>query len=669
MTDKATILNPEQRRAVASHKGPLLIIAGAGSGKTRVITQRIIEMLKEGIPQRSILALTFTNKAAREMLDRVTQNAGKRLRRLTISTFHSFGMQVLKKHAELLGWRKNFSIYDSMDQKSFIRECARELSWNFEMLNLNHAVQTFSLIKTGRGKWSDDEVDDSLQPLYTEYQNCLRLYNAMDFDDLIQLPIKLFQQNADILEDYRQRYRYIMVDEFQDTSMQQYRLMKLLADGSRNICVVGDDDQSIYSWRGANFNNLRNFERDYPERTEIKLEQNYRSTGAILDAANHLIKHNRQRKKKRLWTGGEDGKAIELFYPADERSEAQWIANLIRTLKFRDDVRQHDIAVLMRTNKLSRPIEEEFLARNIAYKLSGGTSLFERAEIKDMAAYLRWLSNPDDDVSLLRILKTPPRGIGKRTLEEMNKAAQGQSLYRAMQELIQTADGRLTTRSLAVLEEFSALVHSFRPKFLSGKNLAASLRELLDEIDYRGYLLTEFQHDEKIATFRWKNVEAFTTILEQWEQNPDKTGSSIFDYLNRIALFGREVKGEDGKVNLMTIHSAKGLEFDVVCIAGVEEDIIPHKRSLEENGVYEDTLEEERRLFYVALTRAKRKLYLTSCRQRRILRELVDMNISPFVAEIPPELIEITEPESEVSEEDAENFFTFMKTRFGEGEG
>ncbi len=671
MSDKLQhLLNPEQYEAVSTVNGPLLIIAGAGSGKTRVITYRISEMLRQGVNQSAILALTFTNKAAREMSGRVRELVGRKLPQLTVSTFHSFGVQILKKHISVLGWRENFTIYDNNDQKSLVKECARELKWNLEYLDFNHCLNTFSRIKTGRSRWADPEIDDSLQPLYEEYQSHRKLYNALDFDDLIQLPIEILMNHAAILKEYQKRYRYIMVDEFQDTSTQQYQMMKLLADGSRNICVVGDDDQSIYSWRGANFDNIRNFERDFPELVEIKLEQNYRSTGTILEAANHLIKNNKNRKKKALWTGGEGGKPIELYQPADERSESGFICDMIQTLNLRERIRYHDICVLIRTNALARPIEEELLARNLPYRITGGQSFFERAEIRDMIAYMRAVINPDDDISLLRILNTPRRGIGKKTLEDLTGLADrqpGTSLFGAMKILTLAEDSPLGKRSKADLEEFIELLEEYRPKFLKPGNIADTLRHLIAKIDYWGHLVGEFQGNDKIAKFRMKNVELFSGMIQQWERDPDNLNPSIFTYLNRITLAGKdEEDSEEGKINLMTIHSAKGLEFDVVFIAGVEENIIPHQRSLEENdaGSYEENLEEERRLFYVALTRAKMKLYLTVCQQRKVMRDLMSMNVSRFIEEIPEHLIDIKEPDTEISEEEAHDYFELMKARF-----
>ncbi|MGI9255685.1 MAG: ATP-dependent helicase [Salinispira sp.] len=715
-------LNPEQREAVGAHNGALLIVAGAGSGKTRVITRRIISMLEAGISQSAILALTFTNKAGREMAERVAQAAGRKLPRLTIATFHSFGLRILKRHITRLGWRTTFSIYDSADQKKLIRNCAREINWNPETLNINHAAHIFSTIKSGRRRWEDDGIDITLKPLYEEYQNNLRLYNALDFDDLIRMPIELFTNYPDVLDEYHQQYRYLMIDEFQDTSMQQYELMRLLTEKSRNVCVVGDDDQSIYSWRGANFSNLQNFESDFPERREIKLEQNYRSTASILDAANHLIQNNTKRKKKQLWTERRSGVPIELYRPDDERMEAQWISDFIQTARLREGVSYHDIAVLIRTNHLARPLEEEFMARRIPYQLSGGSSFFERAEIKDIIAYLRCISNPNDDISLLRIINTPRRGIGKRSLEVLRAAADGsiavdvnaaansaaagnnaaagnvsvdgsangvadgaakqQNLYHAMKELVKIGGSphsggspqsggspsitgaALGARAMADLEDFVRLIDTFRPRLLREHNFAGVLRDLLTEVDYWGYVLNEFQNREDIAEFRRKNIEIFISSLERWEQHPDNRESSIFDYLNRITLAGRENESEDGKVNLMTIHAAKGLEFDIVFIAGVEENIIPHKRSLEESGNSEEVLEEERRIFYVALTRAKKKLCLTHCSSRYVLRELIDMNPSPFLEEIPDQFIHFKEPEDEVTEDEAKNYFALMKSRF-----
>ncbi|WP_408020226.1 ATP-dependent helicase [Spirochaeta lutea] len=663
-------LNPEQFTAVTTIEGPVLIIAGAGSGKTRVITYRIAYMLSEGINQSNILALTFTNKAAREMEERVKELTGKKLRQLTVSTFHAFGVQILKKHITRLGYRENFSIYDTGDQISLIKETARELKIPEEKMDYSKILSLFSRIKTRRVTWR--EVDDSFRPLYKEYLSHLRLYNALDFDDLIALPIQLFEEHPDVLEEYRSQYRYIMVDEFQDTSLLQYRFMKLIADGSRNICVVGDDDQSIYSWRGANFENILNFEKDFSELREIKLEQNYRSTGTILDAANSVIANNKNRKIKQLWSGTQGGKPIELYQPVDEKAEAEFICDMIKTLAVKEGIKYHDVGVLIRTNALSRSLEESFLAANIPYKMSGGTSFFQRQEIKDIICYLRTITNPDDDISLLRILNTPRRGIGKKTLEVITTHAieLGSSLYGAMIALLEDAQNPLGTKTRSDIQDFLSLIDEYRPKLLSGKRLADSTRQLIQEIDYWSHLVQEFQKNDKVAKWRMRNIEIFTNSIEDYEKDPDNLNPSIFSYLNRITLSNRDDEDDDqGKVNLMTIHSAKGLEHEIVFLVGVEDNIIPHQRSLTENeeGDFDANMEEERRLFYVAITRAKQKLFMTACQQRRVMRESISCQISPFVQEIPSQLIEIKEPQAlpEFTEEDADSVFSMMQKRFG----
>ncbi|MDR3139421.1 MAG: UvrD-helicase domain-containing protein, partial [Treponema sp.] len=379
-------LNPPQVRAVTTLEGPVLIIAGAGSGKTRVITYRIAHMLEQGIPQSAILALTFTNKAAREMEARVKELTGKKLQNLTVSTFHAFGVRILREEIERLGYRRNFSIYDETDRNQLIKESLRECRISAEGVDLYALGQLFSNIKIGRIRWGEG-ADPAYEGVYQEYQSCLKIFNALDFDDLLVIPIELFEKHPEALEKYRRRYRYLMVDEFQDTSLTQYRLLRLLAD--RNVCVVGDDDQSIYSWRGANYENILLFERDFPGTEEIKLEQNYRSTTTILEAANGVISNNTNRKGKKLWSGNAGGKPIEILYPKNEGEEADFIAAEIHRIMFRERLNYDDFGVLLRTNSLSASIEEAFLAGDIPYRLSGGTSFFQRKEIKDILSYLR----------------------------------------------------------------------------------------------------------------------------------------------------------------------------------------------------------------------------------------------------------------------------------------
>lgn len=664
--DTKTQLNPEQLRAVSTVEGPLLIIAGAGSGKTRVITYRIAHMLSQGISQSSILALTFTNKAAREMAARVRDIAKRRLSNLTVSTFHAFGVQVLRRSIPRLGFRENFSIYDQVDKIALIKESAREIKMSHEGLDFSYLANLFSAVKTERKSW--DNTTTAFKPLYQEYLDHLRAYNAVDFDDLIMLPIRLFGEFPDELEEYRRRYRYIMVDEFQDTSIAQYRLMKLLGEESRNVCVVGDDDQSIYSWRGANYENLLLFERDFPEREEIKLEQNYRSTKTILTAANGVIANNRNRKVKELWTGTVEGTPIELFYPEDETKEGAFIADAVRSMVLRDRLRYHDIGILVRTNSLTGPIEAALLSENIPYRVSGGMSFFQRKEIKDLISYLRVMANPDDDVSLLRIVNTPRRGIGKRTLEQIvaTAATRNTSLYSAISALRFAADSPLAEKSRQDLSDFVNLIDYYRERILSGKDMADTTSALVDALDYWGYLLAEHPTNDKVARYKFKNISLFIRIFEEWEKDPDTIDPTIYDYLNRISLITRDDVTEDderGKVNLMTIHSAKGLEFEVVFLAGAEERIIPHERAIAEDP---ENVEEERRLFYVAITRAKQKLYMTACRKRKYMRETIEPLPSPFITEIPEQLIAYHEDEEPVTQAEAANLFRDLKQRLSD---
>ncbi|MDR2095600.1 MAG: UvrD-helicase domain-containing protein [Treponema sp.] len=687
-------LNGPQLKAVTSLEGPVLIIAGAGSGKTRVITYRMARMLETGIHQSNILSLTFTNKAAREMEKRVKELTGKKLHNLTVSTFHAFGLKILREEIECLdGYRKNFSIYDETDRMQLVKDSLRECRLSVEGVDLYSLGQTFSNIKIGRYRWSDapeaaalssapaGTADSSWEPVYREYQQSLKVYNALDFDDLLTLPIAIFEGFPAVREKYRARYRYIMVDEFQDTSLIQYRLMRLLA--GRNICVVGDDDQSIYSWRGANYENIVKFEADFPDVKEIKLEQNYRSTTTILEAANGVISNNTNRKEKRLWSGKKEGKPIELVYPRNESEEADFIAGRITDLRLQDNLRYDEFGVLVRTNSMIRIIEEAFLAQNIPYKVSGGTSFFQHKEIKDIISYLRIIANSNDDVNLLRIINTPRRGIGKGAITGIGELARkNQScLWDAMMRFrfADAGDGQLAMfgqdglspgKVKAEIDEFVNLIEFFRSEMIraqgrKGWTLSEQVRSLVNNIDYRSYLASEYSKNEKIARWKFTNIEYLIQSIVRWESDPDNLDPGLYPYLNRISLITRddgEDEAEKGKVNLMTIHASKGLEFPVVFIAGAEAGIIPHERSIEEG---EGTIEEERRLFYVAITRARDKLYISSCRKRRRLQSTVECQPSPFLEEIPPHLIGQQEDDSGKSEEEkAAEFFALMREKF-----
>jgi DNA helicase-2/ATP-dependent DNA helicase PcrA len=693
-------LNEPQKNAVTCIKGPVLIIAGAGSGKTRVITYRIAYMLEKGIPQHAILALTFTNKAAKEMEMRVKELTGKKLQSLTVSTFHAFGLSIIRDNAELLGLRKNFSVYDESDRATLIKESLRECKMASKKVDLYALGQLFSNVKTGLAAWKEDEA--TMQPVYEEYQQNLRIYNAVDFDDLLVLPLELFEKNPEILHKYRERYRYIMVDEFQDTSLIQYKLMRLLATppektesaatSQPNICVVGDDDQSIYSWRGANYRNLLLFEQDFPGVIEIKLEQNYRSTTTILEAANGVIAHNTNRKEKTLWSGKSGGRPIELVYPENESAEADFIASQIKHLSISETLRYHDFGVLTRTNSLSTNIEEAFLAEDIPYKVSGGASFFQRKEIKDIISYLRVIANPQDDVSLLRIINTPRRGIGKSTIVTLGDVARkhNSSIWNAITLLNHArSEGQQNLfhdkNAATDLEEFTQLIETQRAEILERKGgpgqpwlLSQKVRALVDVIDYWGYLVLEHSKEEKKARWKFGNIEYFIRMIENWERDPDTASPSepsdagLYPWLNRISLITRDDGETDalGKVNLMTIHSAKGLEFPVVFIAGAEEGLIPHEKSIVDENENEiaGSIEEERRLFYVAITRAREKLYISACQKRRYLQSDAECAPSPFLEEIPAHLIQQYQPPSPADEAAlADELMEKLKAQFSSG--
>ena len=705
-------LNPEQFRAVSTTDGALLIIAGAGSGKTRVITFRIAHMLDCGIPQSAILALTFTNKAAREMEDRVKDLTGKKLQNLTVSTFHAFGVRILRQDIEKLGWRSNFSIYDDTDRNQLIKESGRELGYTADNLDVYKIGNLFSNIKIGRWTW--ETANDQYRPLYEKYQEGLKLYNAVDFDDLIGLPIRLFKEHPEVLAKYRERYKYIMVDEFQDTSLQQYEFMYLLAD--KNVAVVGDDDQSIYSWRGANYENIVMFEKDFPEVQEIRLEQNYRSTETILAAANGVISHNTNRKDKSLWSGNGSGRPIEIYMPENEAEEADFIAESIQGICMEEKRSYDDFGVLIRANTLSRAIEEAFLEANIPYTMSGGTSFFQRKEIKDVISYLRVCANHDDDINLLRIINTPRRGIGRTTIEHLNTIAMEKncSLWTAIEKVLKYYKGNVSNegfdfespenlegdsvsntfenafqdddeldwfgneastveicakkigqKTLSDLDDFRELIVTQRQSLLSGgKGLSKKVRQLVEDINYFEFLITENPKSEKAARFKHMNIESLISNMEMWENNPDNFDTGLYAYLNRITLLSRDDMEDDGlkgKVNLMTIHASKGLEFPVVFICGCEDGIIPHARSLEDS---DGGVEEERRLFYVAITRARDKLFLSCCQHRRKMQQTVECTPSPFLDEIPTNLVKYHEPRGEVTDDVAFNILENMKKKF-----
>lgn len=680
--DFASELDPEQYAAVTTTEGPVLIIAGAGSGKTRVITYRIARLLSMGVAQESILALTFTNKAAREMADRARHITGQPLKNLIVSTFHSFGAWILRREIRRMGWKENFSIYDEQDRIRAAKECARELGFGMESFDAVEAAAFFSSVRSGFSAARDDarsgdpkgaaanreSGSDAYMRLYEEYRKALRIYNAVDFDDLIAMPLDIFAKFPDVAESLRARFRYIMIDEFQDTSLQQYEFIK--AFSPRNICVVGDDDQSIYSWRGANFGNIEKFERDFPDFVEIKLERNYRSTSLILGAANALISHNAKRKKKNLWSPGQKrGVPILLTEEESESEEAENIVARMKKIRLSEHLPWDAFGVLVRTNAQARVIEEKLMEAGLPYRTAGGPSFYQRKEVKDMLAYLKAAANPDDDMSILRIINVPRRGIGKAGIEKISAFSRSRNLsIRTAIEIIRHADEPLAhVKSVQETLEFFDYIDALRETILSRKKpVSACLREMVSDIGYWRYLLEEHKADEKTAAWKYRTIELLASSIERWEKDPDTLDSGLFAYLARVALVTREDPDDgDGKISLLTIHAAKGLEFDIVFVPGCEDGIFPHARSMEDGG---GDIEEERRLFYVALTRAKKRLFLSRCLRRKRYSQVSEPAPSPFLAELPAEMLQSEEPaEAARSEEDLQKeLFARMKAMFSQ---
>ena len=653
-------LNPEQCKAASLLHGPLLVIAGAGSGKTRMLTYRIAHMLECGIKEESILALTFTNKAAAEMGERIRSLTGLKLKKLTTTTFHSFGMGVLKQYIQYLGFKNNFTIYDTNDRTALIKEVIQNLDYVVESFDLYELSALFSDIKTKR-KVFGPNASDKIRGLYLEYEKHLKAYNAVDFDDLIMKPLDLFEKRPEVLEALRSRFTHILVDEFQDTSLSQYRMVEQLASKSRNLCVVGDDDQSIYSWRGANYENLVMFERDFPERLEIKLERNYRSSGTILEAANSLIVNNQMRKEKKLWTDSGKGSSIRLIHPAHDEEEASVIADEILLKHKKNDLPFSEFGVLVRTNSLLATLETKFVERGIPTQVTGGQSFFDRKEMREILSYVQVMANQDDDVNLLRVINTPRRGIGRTTLEKMRKVADDHkcSLYSALSLMAVATDGQIKEGMQKALKRFYDMIESYHyDLFHAGTKRNFVLRNLVQEIGYKAYLEGEHPEHEAIVAFKMKGIDFLCDRLSKWERNPDNAKSSIFDFLNRVSLAGKEDPDDEnaGKIALMTIHASKGLEFDTVYLAGVEDQYIPHARAIEENPA---SIDEERRLFYVAITRARRELVISSCEKRRD----VISQPSRFLEEIPKALFDEEDPTKQLSSDEVVDKLRLLRER------
>lgn len=655
-------LNSEQAAAAQNIRGASLIIAGAGSGKTRMITYRIAHMLECGIDESEILALTFTNKAAKEMSERIRSLAGKPLKKLTATTFHSFGLGLLKQYIQYLGYKNNFTIYDTNDNTALLKQVIVSLGLEVNDYNTYSLLSVFSDMKTGRIKTFENK-DSAVSQIYTEWLLSQKAYNVVDFDDLILLPIKLFEKRPDVLEKVQERYKYILVDEFQDTSLLQYRFISMIAMKYRNICVVGDDDQSIYSWRGANYRNIVKFEEDFPERKEYKLERNYRSTGTILEAANQLIVHNKERKKKKLWTEDDEGSRIYVINPEDEDEEAFMIAEAVKKKHKEKGLSYSDFGILVRTNSLLATLENALMENGIVCQVSGGSSFFDRKEVRDMICYLKVIVNPDDDVSLLRIINTPHRSIGRVSVEKLRQFADEKkiSLFDALTQFAYAADSPVKGKSQENLKKFSNQVLSWQNELKNGRN-AKLLNTIIEDTGYREMLYEEYPDKPKMIDFKMKSLEFLVSRIARFEKNnPD---SSLRDYLNLMSLDCKEnADREDDKVNLMTIHASKGLEFDTVYLAGVEDNIIPSARALEEDA---KNIDEERRLFYVAITRARKELTISYCEKRKDrMGESHLVLPSRFLEEIPSSLFTKENETYESTPEDRIGMLNDLLKSFG----
>lgn len=626
------ILNDKQLEAVKRTDGPLLVLAGAGSGKTRVLTMKVAYLVNEcGINPYNVLAITFTNKAAKEMKERIFKMLGPIARDIQISTFHSLGLLFIKENYEKLGYEKNFTILDSDDVLTIIKKILKDMNLDPKTYNPRAIRNKISSAKNELmdskhySRFANSDYDRIILSVFEKYEDKLKKNNSLDFDDLLFLPIKLFKKNPDVLKFYQDRFEYILVDEYQDTNEAQYQFIKLLAKKNRNICVVGDLDQSIYGFRGANFRNILNFEKDYPDAYVVPLEENYRSTGNILNVANDIIKNNKQRKEKKLWTHNEEGTKIRYHRAFDEKDEAYFVMKEIESLRD-NGTDLKDIAVLYRTNAQSRNMEDALLKENIPYKVVGSFYFYNRKEIKDLISYLKLIYNSNDDVSLMRVINVPKRQIGPKTIESLSERALecGVSLYEAI-----SSGKELLFKNL--IEEIK----------VESENL--SLTELVDLILDKTGMRKELVDAKSLeADIRLENLEEFKSITKNFEENNGVI--SLEEFLEEISLVAdmEEHKSNDDVVTLMTIHSAKGLEFDHVFLIGMEEGLFPHSNCLDS----EDDIEEERRLCYVAVTRAKKTLTLVNAK-RRMLYGNTNVNMpSRFISEISDEYLEKDEVKS-----------------------
>lgn len=639
MNSLLTGLNKEQQQAVQHTEGPLLILAGAGSGKTKVLTVRIAHLLAQGVNPYEILAITFTNKAAKEMKSRVEGLVGDVANRIWLSTFHSFCAKFLRFEIDsFLGYNSNFTIYDTSDSQAVIKAALKALNLDDKYYPVGAMIAAISdaknklLFASDFRKQARDFYQQKVADVYEYYERELRKNNALDFDDLLLVAVKLLQSNATVLDKYSHRFRYVMIDEYQDTNHAQYLLAKLLASHWKNIAVVGDADQSIYAWRGADIQNILDFEKDYPNCTSIKLEQNYRSTKIILDAANAVIDNNEGRPEKNLWTDKIEGAKIQHFTAQSEHEEAAFIGDTIAKKHDIHDVPYGDMAILYRTNAQSRVLEEALIKRALPYTMVGGTKFYDRKEIKDVLAYLRVLYNPFDDLSLLRIINVPKRSIGATTVAKLQDYARekGTSLFMTLTQLhlIDSIKGKTKEK----LEEFGILIFTLVSE-MEDKTVLDILESILDRTGYLAQLEESTDPQDQV---RAENIGELLSVAKDFQDtNPSGT---VEDFLEQVALVNDvdSFEQEEAKVTLMTLHAAKGLEFPIVFLCGLEEGLFPHSRTL----MNPEEIEEERRLAYVGITRAEKELYISNATTRTVFGRTSSYLPSRFIDEIPEELVD-----------------------------
>lgn len=632
-------LNDQQKKAATHTNGPLLIVAGAGSGKTRVLTYRIAYLLQQhkAAPEE-VLALTFTNKAAREMQERISNLIDERANRLWMGTFHSIFSKILRFEAEKIGFTSTYSIYDTTDSEGAIKLILGELNYDPREIKPRTIQRKISDAKNQlispqdyKNNFVQSTLDDITARVFEVYDVRLRQANAMDFDDLLIKPIELFQQHPDTLEKYQDRFRYILIDEYQDTNHAQYKVTKMLAAKHNNICVVGDDAQSIYSFRGADITNILNFKSDYEDAVEVPLEQNYRSTKFILQCADSIIKNNTKQLEKTLWTDNSEGEPVIVLENFDERDEANRIAQHIQNLKLRDGYTNNDMAILYRTNYQSRVFEEALRRKDIAYQLVGGLSFYQRKEVKDVLAYLTLLVNPEDEQALLRIINEPSRGIGKKTLNDLlnRSRSEGRPVWRILHDV---EGSGIYKPAVAKIEQFTAMIDGLRASLEAGDSLNQVTKSLLEQ---SGYVKALIEENSMQSLTRRDNVLELQNAIAYYEQNTKKP--SLANFLQEISLITDTDKYDENKpaVTLMTVHASKGLEFPVVFISGLEENLFPMGPRQGE----EANIEEERRLFYVAITRAEKNLYFSHCKMRYKFGEEHRQIRSRFLDEVDPGVV------------------------------